>query len=736
MLDMISPCIVPTLHTHQIDHEERVFQRLRRFHRAIDTSRTGSGKTHVTCSVAHRLGAEHMIVICPPAIESKWKKVVHPRASHVISYSKLSSRASVNGWFRYEKRTTKSVVNLDPMINSIQYKFVDNRDYLCAIPRPEKRYIFQRPKTLLVLDESQRVKNQSTQCSRATVAIAHEVLVAGGWVILLSATPFDELGHLPSLARLLFQGRPSTCIRLNFVRDLIQRIKDEASTDETYQEDEILHKLIGFDSSRKESFDSYLRRMVDTSNTHTSRILRRILHRSPSSVFHDIDLIMQPWIEELLQSLSNPKDMQPFLSDSLECGRSFLCSVLPHLTSMMTTPESQCSTRFDTVMYLEHADVASSAEQVWMEHLFRNIQCPKKKLRQCMMVHTHTPAPMSTPSGLCCVDTTMYKFTDPSWALGEKTPCIAWRKVVEAQTDERYKAEALAMYDLCTSAYLKQTVEYDELHTEHDPRHPLIDIEMIKARHLLPVVVHLFQKHPTLHVVTMFNYLHPMKWFYNTLVNVHGLDVCLISGDKQSFVSRNKTLDRFNDRSSSSRLLCCTVQTMKEGIDLHDTEGHAPRLTFIMAGYSAITMEQAKGRNHRTGSKTHSMNCIVYGDYSMGGEREMTLVSRIQGRRLVIESFMKEAPRKEDVFVQTADFLNVVDNVVEQKTATAIYEQMQRSTKSFHQRDDTTSDKLFKRITDQWLRHEANVRSRCLQNYDDIDLPRRVKLYLRESTRD
>ena len=739
VLDLMSPCILPRLLPHQVDHADRLFTKLFHFQRAIDTSTTGSGKTHVACAVAHRLSARHMVVLCPPAIQEKWNDIVHPEDSEVIPYSLLTSRASVRGYFEHSTRPGHRVVNLDLVDDRIRYKVVPMSKVPYVKPIPAKAYIFKRPKTLLVIDESQRVKNHQAQCSRATLALTHEILHAGGWVLMLSATPFDTLPQVPHLGRLLLQGRSKCDTKLSFAQRWIERVRDHPTSNAHMSDSEVLSKLLGYNEFSGISLRAHIEEMLESSTSQTSRILRQIADAKTDSVGSDLDFIMQPWTEYLLTFESPlPEHKKACLKKCMKCTRSFLCDALPNIISMMTMPQSETSSRFDTILFLENADVAASTEEWWTENLFHDIQCPRKLLRRYLLDVNHMPAPMTTPCGTFSVDETLYNYQNPSWSLGGKQPCEAWKQVMETHSNHPRAKEIRRMHALCHSFYVRKTeakggIDYE---TEHALHHPLMCIEMIKARHLLSLVLQLWQTKPLLHIVVMFNYLRPMQWFRDTLVNIHYVDTDVISGQCGSQARRSRILRHFSRSESKTRVLCCTIPTMKEGIDLHDTEGTAPRVTFIMASYSAMAMEQAKGRNHRAGSKTHAINCIVYGDFVMGGELEAALISRVRNRRDVMQSFLPHKPYTESVFRRTKAFVGIIDDVVAGKQAADIHTRIHKTaTPVSHDASPLHVDESFRQEAETWLAHETEARQQCRQSSMTLGpVYERACLYLREAT--
>jgi len=78
----------------------------------------------------------------------------------------------------------------------------------------------------------------------------------------------------------------------------------------------------------------------------------------------------------------------------------------------------------------------------------------------------------------------------------------------------------------------------------------------------------------------------------------------------QSASSRSTSIRRFN--SGQVRIIISTISSGGTGISLHDTKGDAPRYSIISPTYSMTELQQVLGRVHRTGSKSNTIQRIVY----------------------------------------------------------------------------------------------------------------------------
>ena len=67
-----------TLFPYQIDHKNRLVEILKEFNRALDTSKTGSGKSVTSLSV-YKYHFSHLplVIVCPPTLIANWEKHCH-----------------------------------------------------------------------------------------------------------------------------------------------------------------------------------------------------------------------------------------------------------------------------------------------------------------------------------------------------------------------------------------------------------------------------------------------------------------------------------------------------------------------------------------------------------------------------------------------------------------------------------------------------------------------------------
>jgi len=129
---------------------------------AIDGSDVGIGKTYVACGVARELDMD-ILIVCPKAVMESWRRVI-------VNHFKMKGK--LIGIINYERlRMGKS----DSLIASyVKNKKTHVEEFKWKIPKS----------TLIVWDESQKLKGASTQNSKVCL----EALKAGYKMLFCSAT--------------------------------------------------------------------------------------------------------------------------------------------------------------------------------------------------------------------------------------------------------------------------------------------------------------------------------------------------------------------------------------------------------------------------------------------------------------------------------------------------------------------------------------------------------------------
>lgn len=135
------------LRSWQVDAAGKIVAAIKHWNAAIDGSDTGTGKTYTACAVARELGY-NIVVVCPKAVIKAWNKVLR-------KHFKMGDK--VLGVVNYEKLKTG---RKDSPIASYVLSRTSRRNiFTWKIPK----------KTLIVWDESQKLKNWKTKNAKMCV---------------------------------------------------------------------------------------------------------------------------------------------------------------------------------------------------------------------------------------------------------------------------------------------------------------------------------------------------------------------------------------------------------------------------------------------------------------------------------------------------------------------------------------------------------------------------------------
>jgi superfamily II DNA or RNA helicase len=140
------------LRNWQIDAAGKLVSAIQQWNSAIDGSDTGTGKTYTACAVARELGY-NIVVVCPKAVIKSWNKVIR-------KHFKMGDKCL--GVVNYERLKTGR-------------KDSDIASYVLS--RSSKRNVFTwklPKKTLIVWDESQKLKNWKTKNAKMCVQAIKE----------------------------------------------------------------------------------------------------------------------------------------------------------------------------------------------------------------------------------------------------------------------------------------------------------------------------------------------------------------------------------------------------------------------------------------------------------------------------------------------------------------------------------------------------------------------------------
>ncbi len=105
--------------------------------------------------------------------------------------------------------------------------------------------------------------------------------------------------------------------------------------------------------------------------------------------------------------------------------------------------------------------------------------------------------------------------------------------------------------------------------------------------------------------------------FVNYRETLNNLNKIINNKYKTSVVNGNQTehertnnIEMFNN--NTHKIILLNIKAGSVGISLHDTRGNHPRVSLISPTYNSIDFVQALGRIHRAGSKSNSLQRIVF----------------------------------------------------------------------------------------------------------------------------
>lgn len=186
---------------HQVDHVARLMNIFENETSAMDFSCMGLGKTYTSLECMIRRGLKNLFVICPLAMESKWKEVAK---AHGITNIVVTSFAAL-----------RSVSGCQPKHGFLKRVSVDSKEVKLLDGTPKKveefeltekfKDLVERKGVMMVVDEVHNLKNSSEQyraCKTLTDAI-NDSMSRVSRCIFLSGTPIDKEEQTMKMLRLL-----------------------------------------------------------------------------------------------------------------------------------------------------------------------------------------------------------------------------------------------------------------------------------------------------------------------------------------------------------------------------------------------------------------------------------------------------------------------------------------------------------------------------------------------------
>lgn len=150
------------LRSWQIEAAEKLIAAITYWGTAIDGSDTGTGKTYTACAVARELGYK-IVVVCPKAVIKSWHKVLY-------KHFKIGDQVI-------------DIVNYEKLRNGRK----DSKVASYILSRKTKREVFTwkiPKKSIIIFDESQKLKNWKTKNAKTCVSALKE----GFLILFCSAT--------------------------------------------------------------------------------------------------------------------------------------------------------------------------------------------------------------------------------------------------------------------------------------------------------------------------------------------------------------------------------------------------------------------------------------------------------------------------------------------------------------------------------------------------------------------
>ena len=186
---------------HQVEHAARLESCLRRFGFAMDLSPMGAGKTYCASSLWQSLGLRHVVVIAPVSVLPKWNSMrdTHGIAvAHAISYCSLRSIRGKQPKHGLLTRTDEIRTQVNEDTNQLEENMHIVNFHATSL---WNRLVDEG--VLLVIDELQHVKNQSSQSKSVKELLRVVRASANSKALLLSGTPIDKCEQALNLYKVI-----------------------------------------------------------------------------------------------------------------------------------------------------------------------------------------------------------------------------------------------------------------------------------------------------------------------------------------------------------------------------------------------------------------------------------------------------------------------------------------------------------------------------------------------------
>jgi superfamily II DNA or RNA helicase len=177
------------LRDYQVEHFNNLCNIFLKYHCAIDTSPTGSGKSYVSASLISHFNFPHVIIICPKSVKVSWDEVIKTtgiKINDIMTYQSLRGQAGKPINHGYLERIDRS------------------GETTLFYPTDKLRDLINEG-VLIIFDEVQNIKNTSEQLKAAKAMISVLLTTQGttSRVLFLSGSPFDKEEHSINFMRAL-----------------------------------------------------------------------------------------------------------------------------------------------------------------------------------------------------------------------------------------------------------------------------------------------------------------------------------------------------------------------------------------------------------------------------------------------------------------------------------------------------------------------------------------------------
>lgn len=188
-----------TLEAHQIEHYKRLMNIIERNICYLDFSDTGTGKMMMAIAIAMTCNFK-VLVICPKIVQSKWIRELTNHNVKIVSVDSTKGENTAVGVISYDSlRTMKGYQPKHGLL-----KRYNHPEKGVIFAPTEKFYQLAKEGIFVIIDEAQKIKNNSVQYL-ACQALTTACLSMGGQsrIGLLSATPMEKTPQAINFLRLM-----------------------------------------------------------------------------------------------------------------------------------------------------------------------------------------------------------------------------------------------------------------------------------------------------------------------------------------------------------------------------------------------------------------------------------------------------------------------------------------------------------------------------------------------------